>query len=58
MGDVIGDMNARAVASTEMLDQLGAKVVKADVPLAEMFGYATDLRSMSHTGPSELQHAI
>ena len=47
MGDVIGDMNRRRGRVREMLDQQGAKVVKADVPLAEMFGYATDLRSMS-----------
>jgi elongation factor G len=45
MGDVIGDLNARR-ARMEGLEQRGnTRVVKALVPLAEMFGYATDLRS-------------
>ena len=47
MGDVIGDLNRRRGQVTEMADAVGAKVVRAHVPLAEMFGYATDLRSMS-----------
>lgn len=47
MGDVIGDMTRRRGQVQEMLDDAGAKIVKATVPLAEMFGYATDLRSMS-----------
>ncbi|MCB9506817.1 MAG: elongation factor G [Myxococcales bacterium] len=47
MGDVIGDLARRRGHVTEMSDQLGAKVVVAHVPLAEMFGYATDVRSMS-----------
>lgn len=45
MGDVIGDLNGRR-AKVEGMEQRGnAKVIKADVPLSEMFGYATDLRS-------------
>ena len=45
MGDVIGDLNARR-ARMEGLEQRGnTRVIKALVPLAEMFGYATDLRS-------------
>ena len=45
MGDVIGDLNARRGKVRGMEDRAGAKVVSAHVPLAEMFGYATDLRS-------------
>ncbi|MGQ4807750.1 Elongation factor G [Candidatus Entotheonellaceae bacterium PAL068K] len=45
MGDVIGNLNARRGRVRGMEDRAGAKVVLADVPLAEMFGYATDLRS-------------
>jgi elongation factor G len=45
MGDVIGDLNARRGKIRGMEDRAGAKVVVAHVPLAEMFGYATDLRS-------------
>jgi elongation factor G len=47
MGDVIGDLNSRRGRIESMDDRLGAKVVTAMVPLAEMFGYTTDLRSMS-----------
>jgi elongation factor G len=47
MGDVIGDLSARR-GKVESMEQRGqARVVKALVPLAEMFGYATDLRSRS-----------
>jgi elongation factor G len=45
MGDVIGDINARRGRIEGMDDRAGAKVVDAFVPLSEMFGYATDLRS-------------
>jgi elongation factor G len=45
MGDVIGDLNARRGRIRGMDDRAGAKVVTAHVPLAEMFGYATELRS-------------
>jgi elongation factor G len=45
MGDVIGDLSARRGKIEEMSQRGGARVVKALVPLAEMFGYATDLRS-------------
>lgn len=47
MGDVIGDMNRRRGQIQSMEDARGVKVVTAMVPLAEMFGYSTDLRSMS-----------
>jgi len=47
MGDVIGDLNRRRGQVTEMAEQSGVKVVRALVPLAEMFGYATDLRSQT-----------
>ena len=45
MGDVIGDINARRGRIEGMEDIGGGKMVKAFVPLAEMFGYSTDLRS-------------
>ena len=44
MGDVIGDLNSRRGMIHGMEDSPAGKVVNADVPLAEMFGYATDLR--------------
>lgn len=47
MGDVIGDLNGKR-GQVEKMDQRGnARVIDAKVPLASMFGYATDLRSMS-----------
>ncbi|MDQ3413234.1 MAG: elongation factor G, partial [Chloroflexota bacterium] len=45
MGDVIGDLNARRGQIQGMEERAGAQVVRAFVPLASMFGYATDLRS-------------
>ena len=45
MGDVIGDINSRRGRIDGMELRSGAQVVDALVPLAEMFGYATDLRS-------------
>jgi len=45
MGDVIGDLNSRRGRITGMNERSGLKVVDANVPLAEMFGYANDLRS-------------
>ncbi len=47
MGDVIGDLNSRRGRIESMEDRTMAKVITALVPLAEMFGYTTDLRSMS-----------
>ena len=47
MGDVIGDINSKRGRVEQMTDRSGAKVVDAFVPLAEMFGYATSLRSMT-----------
>ena len=46
-GDVIGDLNRRRGQIQGMEDSPSGKVVTADVPLAEMFGYATSVRSMS-----------
>ena len=45
MGDVIGDLSSRRGRVLEMGVRANARIVKAYVPLAEMFGYATDLRS-------------
>ncbi|MFA4885350.1 MAG: elongation factor G [Desulfotomaculaceae bacterium] len=45
MGDVIGDLNARRGRIEEMVPRSGAQVISAFVPLSEMFGYATELRS-------------
>ncbi|PHS40098.1 MAG: elongation factor G [Sulfurovum sp.] len=47
MGDVIGDISKRRGQVTGMGDRAGSKIVDAFVPLSEMFGYSTDLRSMS-----------
>ncbi len=47
MGDVMGDLNRRRGLVQGMEDAPAGKIVRAEVPLAEMFGYATDLRSMS-----------
>ena len=45
MGDVIGDVNSRRGRLEGMDDQSGMKIIRAFIPLSEMFGYATDLRS-------------
>ena len=45
MGDVMGDLNRRRGITTGMEDSPSGKLIRAEVPLAEMFGYATDLRS-------------
>ena len=47
MGDVMGDLNRRRGLPQGMEDSPAGKEIRAEVPLAEMFGYATDLRSMS-----------
>ena len=47
MGDVMGDLNRRRGILQGMDHGVVGKVIRAEVPLAEMFGYATDLRSMS-----------
>ncbi len=47
MGDVMGDLNRRRGLPQGMEDAPSGKIIRAEVPLAEMFGYATDLRSMS-----------
>ena len=48
MGDVIGDINSRRGRIEGMDDVGGGKIIRAYVPLAEMFGYSTDLRSRTH----------
>ena len=47
MGDIIGDLNSRRGMIGGMIDRNGAKIITAKVPLSEIFGYATDLRSKS-----------
>ncbi len=47
MGDVMGDLNRRRGTVQGMEDSPAGKVINAEVPLSEMFGYSTDLRSMS-----------
>ncbi len=47
MGDVMGDLNSRRGRILGMESDFGAQVIYAEVPLAEMFGYATSLRSMT-----------
>ena len=46
-GDIMGDLNRRRGVLLGMDDNAGAKVIKAEVPLSEMFGYSTTVRSMS-----------
>jgi elongation factor G len=45
LGDVMGDLNRRRGITHGMDESAGGKIIRAEVPLAEMFGYATDLRS-------------
>ena len=47
MGDVMGDLNRRRGLPQGLDDSPSGKIIRAEVPLAEMFGYSTDLRSMS-----------
>jgi elongation factor G len=47
MGDVMGDLNSRRGRILGMEERKGVQVITAEVPLAEMFGYTTDLRSMT-----------
>jgi elongation factor G len=58
MGDVIGDLNARRGRILGMSQRGNAQVIEADIPLATMFGYVTDLRSMTQgRGTSTMQFA-
>ncbi|WP_347068219.1 elongation factor G [Flavobacterium sp. WV_118_3] len=59
MGDIVGDLNRRRGQINNMDDRAGAKVVKASVPLSEMFGYVTTLRTLSSgraTSTMEFSH--
>ena len=59
MGDIVGDLNRRRGQVNNMDDRAGAKVVKAIVPLSEMFGYVTSLRTLSSgraTSTMEFSH--
>ena len=59
MGDIVGDLNRRRGQVNAMDDRAGAKVVKAEVPLSEMFGYVTSLRTLSSgraTSTMEFSH--
>ena len=59
MGDIVGDLNRRRGLMKGMDDRAGAKVLKADVPLSEMFGYVTQLRTISSgraTSTMEFSH--
>lgn len=47
MGDIVGDLNRRRGQVNDMNDRAGSKVIKAEVPLSEMFGYVTALRTLS-----------
>ena len=59
MGDIVGDLNRRRGQVNDMSDRAGSKVVKAIVPLSEMFGYVTSLRTLSSgraTSTMEFSH--
>jgi len=58
MGDIIGDINSRRGQIHGMEERAGAQVVRAQVPLSNMFGYVTDLRSMTQgRGVSSMEFA-
>ncbi len=59
MGDIVGDLNRRRGQVNEMTDRSGSKVIRANVPLSEMFGYVTTLRTLSSgraTSTMEFSH--
>ncbi len=59
MGDIVGDLNRRRGTISDMSDRAGSKVVKGEVPLSEMFGYVTSLRTLSSgraTSTMEFSH--
>ncbi len=56
LGEVIGDLNGRRGRVRGMEERSGVQVVTADAPLAEMFGYATGLRSMTQGRASYTMH--
>ncbi|WP_274473803.1 elongation factor G [Mangrovimonas aestuarii] len=59
MGDIVGDLNRRRGQVNNMSDRAGSKVIKAEVPLSEMFGYVTSLRTLSSgraTSTMEFSH--
>jgi elongation factor G len=56
MGDVMGDLSGRRGKVSSMDDRAGAKVITCTVPLAEMFGYATELRSMTQGRATYTMH--
>ncbi len=56
MGDVIGNLNSRRGNIKAVTTRAGARVISARVPLAEMFGYATDLRSLSQGRATYTMH--
>jgi elongation factor G len=56
MGDVIGDLNARRGHIQGMESRAGSQIIRSEVPLAEMFGYATDLRSRTQGRASFTMH--
>jgi elongation factor G len=56
MGDVIGNLNSRRGQIRAVATRSGARVISARVPLAEMFGYATDLRSLSQGRATYTMH--
>ncbi|MFA5557368.1 MAG: elongation factor G [Flavobacteriaceae bacterium] len=59
MGDIVGDLNRRRGQVNDMGDRAGAKTIKANVPLSEMFGYVTTLRTLSSgraTSTMEFSH--
>ena len=47
MGDVLGDLNARRGKVKGLVSQATAQIIRAEVPLAELFGYATAVRSLT-----------
>ena len=53
MGDVLGDLNARRGKVKGLVSQPPAQIIRAEVPLAELFGYATAVRSLTRGRASD-----
>jgi elongation factor G len=58
MGDVIGDLNSRRGKVDRMEVRAGSQIIGAHVPLSEMFGYATDLRSLTQGRANYTMHFL
>jgi elongation factor G len=56
MGDIIGDLNSRRGRIDQLEERAGTKIIKAFVPLSEMFGYSTKMRSLTQGRATYTMH--